>query len=65
VGYTNNIDGRILEHNRVKGKYTDKGIPWLIVYTEKFNCKKDAMNRENFIKKQKSRKYIFDLNNNQ
>jgi len=55
----------MLEHNRVKGKYTDKGIPWLIVYTEKFNCKKEAMDREKFIKKQKSRKYIIELINPQ
>ncbi|MBN1924371.1 MAG: GIY-YIG nuclease family protein [Prolixibacteraceae bacterium] len=32
VGHTNNIERRITEHNRKKGKYTDRGIPWEIVY---------------------------------
>ena len=39
VGYTNEIDRRIKEHNRLKGKFTDRGIPWEILYTESF---KDA-----------------------
>ncbi|MDA3880621.1 MAG: GIY-YIG nuclease family protein [Prolixibacteraceae bacterium] len=29
TGYTNNIDRRLSEHNRRKGKYTDRGIPWI------------------------------------
>ena len=36
VGYTNDIDRRIGEHNRRKGKFTDRGIPWTIVYTEEY-----------------------------
>ena len=30
VGYTNNIERRLKEHNRRKGKYTDRGIPWVL-----------------------------------
>ena len=61
VGYTNNIERRLSEHNRKKGKYTDAGIPWKLVYTEKFENKIDATKRENFIKLKKSRKYIESL----
>jgi putative endonuclease len=61
VGYTNDLVRRLSEHNRQKGKYTDKGIPWEIVYTEEHDDKKDAMDRENFIKKQKSRQFIIQL----
>ena len=61
VGYTNNIERRLAEHNRKKGKYTDTGIPWKIVYTEVFATKEDAMFREKEIKSKKSRKYIENL----
>ena len=61
VGYTNQLERRISEHNRKKGKYTDIGIPWIIVYTEEFDSKKNAKNREKYIKKQKSKQFILDL----
>jgi putative endonuclease len=63
VGFTNDLERRLSEHNRIKAKYTDIGIPWSVVYTESFNSKKDAMNREKFIKSKKSRKFIIELIN--
>jgi putative endonuclease len=51
------------EHNRIKGKYTDIGIPWTVIYTEKYNSRKEAKFREKFIKSQKSKKFILDLIN--
>ena len=61
VGYTNDIVRRLLEHNRIKGKYTDKGIPWELVYKESYADKVSAENREIEIKRKKSRKYIESL----
>jgi putative endonuclease len=61
VGFTNNIERRLAEHNRVKGKYTDAGIPWNLVYSESFSSKKEAMAREIFIKSKKSKKFICAL----
>ena len=58
VGYTNNLARRLSEHNRIKRKFTDAGIPWIVVYTEIFMSKKDAMNREKFIKLKKSKNFI-------
>ena len=63
VGYTNNIDRRIGEHNRKKGKYTDRGIPWKVAYTETYPSKIEAQDREKFIKSRKSREYIEGLIN--
>ena len=63
VGYTNSIDRRLTEHNRKKGKYTDRGIPWLLVYCEIFGTKKEVMIREQFIKNKKSKNYIIELIN--
>ena len=61
VGYTNDINRRLKEHNRIKGKYTDRGIPWKLRYTENFASKEEARKREAFIKSKKSRIYIEEL----
>ena len=61
VGFTNNLQRRFSEHNRLKGKYTDTGIPWRLVYTELFTTKKEARDRELHIKSRKSKHFIIDL----
>ena len=61
VGYTNDLERRLTEHNRKKGKYTDGGIPWRLVHQEEYESKIEAMNREKFIKSQKSRQYILSI----
>ena len=61
VGYTNDLERRLTEHNRKKGKYTDGGIPWRLVHQEEYESKSEAMNREKFIKSQKSRQYILSI----
>ena len=63
VGYTNDIQRRLSEHNRKKGKYTDRGIPWILCYSEEFSSKTEAAGRETEIKSKKSRKYIESLIN--
>ena len=61
VGYTNDLERRLTEHNRIKGKYTDIGIPWVLMYSEDYSDKKSAMDRERFIKSRKSKQFITDL----
>ena len=61
VGYTNDLERRLSEHNRKKGKYTDGGIPWHLVHKEEYEGKNGAMDREKFIKSQKSRQYILSI----
>jgi len=61
VGYTNDLQRRLSEHNRIKRKFTDTGIPWSVVYTEVFNSRMDAIKRERFIKAKKSKQLIIDL----
>jgi putative endonuclease len=57
TGYTNNLERRLEEHNDGKSRYTSKKIPWKIVYSEEFGEKSDAIKREFFLKKQKSREF--------
>ena len=66
VGSTENVESRLLRHNSKMVTSTKKYIPWLFVYTEQFLTRAEAVNRENQIKKMKSRKYIETLiSNNQ
>ena len=58
VGYTDNLEWRLQRHNEGWGKFTKRGVPWLIVYSEVFQSKPEAIRREREIKAKKSRKYI-------
>jgi len=63
VGSTTDIDRRLTDHNRGKEKFTSTGIPWKLVYKEVFTELLAARQRESYIKKQKSRKFILSLIN--
>ena len=39
IGYTNNLDRRLEEHNSGKTRYSSKKCPWELVYTEEFSEK--------------------------
>ncbi|MGB2698456.1 MAG: GIY-YIG nuclease family protein [Candidatus Zixiibacteriota bacterium] len=61
IGHTQDLSNRLDQHNRGASKSTRNHRPWELVYYEKFDTKKDAIKRENQIKKQKSRSYIEKL----
>ncbi len=63
IGSTENIEDRLVRHNRGSSKYTSKAKDWILVYSEKFDTKSAAIKREYEIKRQKSRKYIESLIN--
>jgi putative endonuclease len=61
VGSTDDLEWRLARHNKGWGKFTERGIPWRIVYSEQFDAKTEALKRKREIKKKKSRKYIEEL----
>ena len=61
IGYTSNLDRRLEEHNEGNSRYTSKKTPWKVVYSEEFEEKSDAIKRELFLKKQKSRAFYLRL----
>ena len=61
TGSTNNLTRRLVDHNRGKTPYARIGMPWKLVYAEKFPDRSSAYQREIEIKKRKSRKYIEQL----
>ena len=52
IGYTNNLEKRVIKHNRGKAaKYTRGRRPVAVVYTERHKSKSSAMLRELQLKK--------------
>ncbi len=50
VGCTSNLEARIKEHNSGKVTATKNRIPLVKIYSEKFEGKSEAFNRERFLK---------------
>ena len=51
VGYTVNINKRLLKHNTNRGAKFTKGKKWKLVYFKKYNTKIQAMKEEYKLKK--------------
>jgi len=52
TGWTNNLEHRLRDHNSGKGaKYTKIRCPVVLVYSESYKTKEEAMKREYAIKK--------------
>jgi len=61
TGITEDLEWRLERHNQGWGRFTKRGIPWMVVYNEKYITKSEAVKREREIKNRKSRKYIENL----
>ena len=62
VGYTSNLDQRLLSHNVLATKgYTVKFRPWMLLHSEQFYSKADALKREKELKSAQGRRFIRDL----
>lgn len=61
VGHSHDLGDRLYRHNHSGSKATKKAQDWKVVYTEIFDTKNAAFQREIEIKKKKSRKYIETL----
>ena len=62
IGYTGDvIQERLRKHNSNHKGFTGSKADWIIVYTENYNDKKEAMHRELEIKAWKSSKRIEQL----
>lgn len=50
VGYTNDLNKRIKEHNRGLVFSTKPYLPWRIIFFEAYRNEKDAKRREKYLK---------------
>jgi putative endonuclease len=59
IGYSANPANRFIAHNHPKNKgSTKKFQPWVLIHMEKFESKKEAMEREQQLKSHKGRDLI-------
>ena len=56
IGFSENIDARIMEHNVGRTNYTSKKRPWHLVYVEEFENKTDALKKRIIFKAVKKKK---------
>ena len=61
IGYTSDLEQRLLSHNKLGKKgWTIKFRPWELVFTEEFESKKEAMDREKQLKSARGREYVWE-----
>ena len=59
VGYTTNLMARFKSHNQLSKKgFTTRYRPRRVIHVEFFNSKKEAMQREKFLKTGKGREWM-------
>ena len=61
VGETENVQERIKSHLAGISRYTSIADDWVLVHSEEFPTRLEAIKREKQIKRMKSRKYIISL----
>jgi putative endonuclease len=62
IGYTSDLEDRFKSHNELATKgWTIRFRPWLILHTENFDSKSDAMKREQQLKSAAGRTFIREL----
>ena len=61
IGYTSNLEERLIRHNQKAKSFTGSVNDWVIVYREIFLTKEEAIARESKIKSWKSRVKIEEL----
>ncbi len=50
VGFTTNLIGRFKSHNELGEDFTKRYRPWIVIYCEYFEDKKEAVKREKYYK---------------
>ncbi|MDD4990375.1 MAG: GIY-YIG nuclease family protein [Candidatus Pacebacteria bacterium] len=58
IGFTRNLQKRILSHNAGKNLSTKSGVPWKVIYCEIGLSKEDAQAREKYLKSGMGRRYL-------
>ncbi len=62
IGYTSDLDARMISHNELSTKgYTMKYRPWKLIYTEVFEDKRAAIQREKSLKSARGRAFIWSI----
>jgi putative endonuclease len=55
VGYTDNLERRLTEHNNGESLFSKRYKPWKILYSENFSTKFEAIKKEKYFKSKAGR----------
>ncbi len=58
IGYSENVERRLMEHNAGKNVSTHLRRPFVLIYYEAYLHKLDALGRERFLKSGAGRRYL-------
>ena len=58
VGYSQNLEKRLMLHNNSKGAKFTKGKKWILIYSKKYSSKSKAMKEEYKLKKDSKNRNI-------
>ena len=61
TGQCQDLEERVSRHNKGYTRSTKSKMSWHLVYCEQYDTRSEAIKRELYIKKQKSRLYINEL----
>ncbi len=61
IGYTSDIEQRLISHNHPGNKgWTKRFAPWILVYSEQYDSKTNAIAREKQLKEHRGRDFIWE-----
>lgn len=58
VGHTDNLNRRLLEHNKEKGVFSRRYAPWKVLYKETFLREVESIKREKYFKSAAGRRWM-------
>ena len=59
TGFTSDLEQRLLSHNELSSKdWTKRYRPWVLIHSEEYSTKGEAMAREKFLKTGKGREFV-------
>jgi len=61
TGFTSNLSERLLSHNELGKGWTARYRPWKLIYSEEFDNKTAAMEKEKWLKSGAGRDFIKKL----
>jgi putative endonuclease len=61
IGQSTDVKDRLIRHNSKRVQSTKYGIPWVLVHTEKFNTRQQAILREQSLKSPQGWKTLLEI----
>ena len=58
IGHTPDLERRLSEHNTGRTRWTKRGHGWEVIYTESYESRSEAMQREKWLKSGVGREWL-------